>query len=207
MSEIITERLARLERDILRIVKSGAQAIPGEMSEYVKDRMDFTQSKKAKRGRRVLPKNTGNRLRTLYGNLTRALTPGEKGNISKVTTGGSSLVTIEFGFDPTTKVKQGPRMGDLRYGLTHEYGDTIQHPGGTAYRVVKGKARFVSNEKAQAYYAKTGKELPRTKAHSITLPARPFLRPGFNDYMNDPKGYAAFIDQLIVAVRIKLGAQ
>lgn len=205
--EVITERLARLERDILAIVKSGAQTMPGAISAFVLDRMDYTQSKKAKGGRRVLPRNTGNRLRTLYGNLTRALTPGELGNISNVTTGGSKLVTVEFGFDENTKVKQGPRVGDLRYGLTHEYGDTIPHPGGTAYRVVNGKARFVSNEKAQAYYAKTGKQLPRTKAHTITIPARPYLRPGFKDFMDDPKGYAAFMDELVIAVRIKLGAR
>jgi len=196
----MAERLARLERGILGIVKAKAQMMPFAVSAFVLDRIDFTKAKKGKGGVRRLPPNKGDRLRTLYGNLTSALKPGEKGNISDVKIGGQNILNITFGFDPKTQVKQGPRTGDLRYGVLHEYGGTIQHPGGTPYRIVKGKARFVSNEKAAAYFAKTGRELPRTKAHSITMPARPYLRTGLRDYMTDPAGFASFMDDLVKQV-------
>ena len=91
-------------------------------------------------------------------------------------------------------------MGDLRYGLVHELGGTINHPGGTAYRIIKGKAVFVSNEKAAAYFSKTGKELPRTKAHSVRIPKRPFLAPGLAAYMSDPAGFQSLVDGIVVDV-------
>lgn len=202
----IAERLARLDRSILRIVKGSAAQLPFMLSAFVLDRMDFTNPKKGKGGVRRLPPNRGTRLRTLYGNLTRALTPGEKGNVSNVITGGRDLLTIQFGFDPSTQVKQGPRMGDLRYGVLHEYGGTINHPGGTAYFMRKGRPVFVSNAKADAYKTKTGREMPRTKPHSITIPARPYLRPGLRDFMKDPAGYKAFMDELVSQVIDELGA-
>lgn len=202
----IAERLARLDRSILRIVKGGAQQLPFMLSAFVLDRMDFTNPKKGKGGVRRLPPNKGTRLRTLYGNLTRALTPGEKGNINNITPGGRNLLTFKFGFDPLTQVKQGPRTGDLRYGMLHEKGGTIKHPGGTAYRMIKGRAMFVSNEKAQAYFTKNGHELPRTKPHKIKMKKRPFLAPGLRDFMKDPAGYKAFMEDLISQVIDELGA-
>lgn len=199
----IADRLAKLERGILGIVKDAMLTAPNELSAYVLDEMDFTKPKKRKDGSRRLPPNTGSRLRTLYGNLSRAMMPTEnKGNISRLRTDGKTYA-IEFGFDPTFKVQQGPRVGDLRYGLLHEFGGTINHPGGTAYRMVKGRAVFVSNEKAKAYFAKTGKELPRTKAHSVRIPKRPFLAPGLSAYMSDPAGFQSLVDGIVVDV-IKL---
>lgn len=203
----IEERLSRLERDILKIVKAGAQVLPGSISAFVLDRLDPGNPTKRKDGSRRNPPNKGDRLRSLYGNLERALMPGGKGNISEVNFGGRNIVNIKFGFEPTTQVKQGPRTGDLRYGVLHEYGGTIKHPGGTAYFTKDGKTRFVSNDSAAKYFAKTGRELPRTKAHSITMPARPYLRPGIKDFQNDPAGYAELVDELLVQIKIKLGAQ
>lgn len=192
----IAARLARLERGILAAIKETSQNIPEELSIFILDEMDFTSSVKTKTGARKLPKNSGSRLRTLYGNLTRALQPGGKGNVSK-SEFKQGKYTLEFGFDPTTKVTQGPRQGDLRYGLLHEYGGTIPHPGGTPYIVVEGgKAVFVSIGKAQEIEAKTGRKLPVTKPHSITMPARPFLRPGLRQFMNDPNGLAAILREL-----------
>lgn len=195
----IERRLEKLERGIVAIVKDKMQRAAIELSDAVLDQMEFTKPKKRKDGSRRLPKNTGSRLRTLYGNLSRAVTPGEEGNISKVTFDGKAM-RLRFGFDPSTKVTQGPRKGDLRYGVLHEKGGTIAHPGGTAYRIVKGRAVFVSNEKAKAYFTKTGKELPRTKPHSITIPKRPFLKPGIRQYMKDPQGYQALIDEMVAEV-------
>jgi len=64
------------------------------------------------------------------------------------------------------------------YAAIHEFGGTIQHPGGTAYFVKEGGlAVFVNNETAARYASRYGRELPRTKPHSITIPARPYLGP------------------------------
>lgn len=58
------------------------------------------------------------------------------------------------------------------YGAIQELGGTISHPGGTAFFVGSdGLAVFVSNERA------AGKNYPRTKPHTITLPERPYMRP------------------------------
>lgn len=195
----IAARLARLERGILAAVKEASQNIPEDLSVFILEEMDITSkgaARKTSTGAKVLPKNTGNRLRTLYGNLTRALRPGEKGNISK-SEFKQGKYTLEFGFDPTTKVTQGPRQGDLRYGLLHEYGGTIPHPGGTPYIVVEGgKAVFVSIAKAQEIEANTGRKLPVTKPHSITMPARPFLRPGLRKFETDNNGLPAILREL-----------
>lgn len=60
---------------------------------------------------------------------------------------------------------------DVVYAAIHEFGGTINHPGGTAYFLdADGRAAFVSNDDARAAY------LPRTKPHSITIPERAPLR-------------------------------
>lgn len=68
---------------------------------------------------------------------------------------------------------------NLRYARIHEFGGTINHPGGTPYIVVgPGRARFISNERA-AELESQGKTVKRTKRHQITMPARPYMKPGF----------------------------
>lgn len=196
----IAARIARLERGILAAIKDAIQIIPEELSIEILDQMDFTTSVKTKTGGRKLPKNTTSRLRTLYGNLTRALQPGGKGNISNITF-KQGKYNIEFGFDPSTKVTQGPRQGDLRYGMVHEYGGTIPHPGGTPYIIVgPGRAAFISKAKAQEYEAQTGIKPKVTKPHSITMPARPFLRPGLKEFQTNPNGLQAIIKEIENAI-------
>lgn len=60
----------------------------------------------------------------------------------------------------------------------HEFGLTIQHPGGTAYLppAMSEGARFISNAGAAEYEARNGGKLPRTKPHDIPIPERSFLR-------------------------------
>lgn len=54
-------------------------------------------------------------------------------------------------------------------GAVHEFGATINHPGGTPYLIKEdGTAQFVSKDK--------GKKLPKTKPHEIVIPTRSFLR-------------------------------
>lgn len=196
----IAARLARLERGILAAIKDTAQSIPELLSIEILDQMDVVSSVKRPDGSRRLPKNNTNRLRNLYNNLSEALQPGGIGNVSKWEF-KQGKYSLEFGFNPMTKVAQGPRQGDLRYGLLHEYGGTIPHPGGTPYIVVEGgKAVFVSIAKAQEIEAKTGRKLPVTKPHSITMKARPFLRPGLAQFEKDAGGLPAVIRELETAI-------
>lgn len=54
-------------------------------------------------------------------------------------------------------------------GAVHEFGATINHPGGTPYLIKDdGTAQFVSK--------KNGENLPKTKPHQIVVPTRSFLR-------------------------------
>ena len=62
------------------------------------------------------------------------------------------------------------------YARILEYGGTIRHPGGTAYIPLRdGTTRFVSNAAAQ------GHDYPRTRAHSIPIPAHSYMRTGLAD--------------------------
>jgi phage gpG-like protein len=61
--------------------------------------------------------------------------------------------------------------GDVKYAAIHEFGGIIQHPGGTAYMMVAGRATFVSN-----LVAETAAIAGRTRPHAIEMPERSFLR-------------------------------
>jgi phage gpG-like protein len=59
------------------------------------------------------------------------------------------------------------------YARIQEFGGVINHPGGTPYFMRKdGMAVFVSKQGYGAFH-----NLPLTKPHEITLPARPYMRP------------------------------
>lgn len=73
----------------------------------------------------------------------------------------------------------GEKGTKVEYAAVHEFGGTIPHPGGTAYIVTKDGAKFISNARAARF--KNQKSIRRTKAHSITIPARPFLAPAAED--------------------------
>lgn len=66
----------------------------------------------------------------------------------------------------------------IKIAAAHEFGATIKHPGGTAYRTfaVGGtvKAIFVSNKEAKPFDR-------RTAAHTIEIPERPFMRQTFDN--------------------------
>lgn len=53
----------------------------------------------------------------------------------------------------------------------HEFGVHINHPGGTPYKIIDGKATFVRKDSPGA------EKLPVTKPHPIVIPPRPFMRP------------------------------
>jgi len=58
------------------------------------------------------------------------------------------------------------------YSRIQQEGGTINHPGGTPYIILgKGLARFIKKSSVD----KQKKKVKYTKAHKITLPARPYL--------------------------------
>jgi hypothetical protein len=61
-------------------------------------------------------------------------------------------------------------LPNIKVATAHEFGVTIQHPGGTAYIIRDGQAVFISNEAA------VGRDLPRTQPHEIVIPERSFIR-------------------------------
>lgn len=63
---------------------------------------------------------------------------------------------------------------NVEYAKIQEFGGTFTHPGGTAYKIVgPGKAVFVKNSEATS-------DMKRTKPHTVTLPPRPFMKPGLD---------------------------
>lgn len=76
---------------------------------------------------------------------------------------------------PLDKVGQkiyGDGMTIFQIGAVHEYGATINHPGGTKYIMKGGKTQFVSNDYSGPVAGTTG-------PHTITIPQRSFLRVPF----------------------------
>lgn len=59
----------------------------------------------------------------------------------------------------------------LEYARIHEYGGTINHPGGTPYRFIAGRIVFLRK------IIGAGKNTSVTNPHKITIPARPYFRP------------------------------
>jgi hypothetical protein len=76
---------------------------------------------------------------------------------------------VTVGIHKDEGVHDNAEMTMARLGAIHEYGAKVDHPGGTRYVVSKGKARFVNN-------SFTGPVSGITKAHTIIIPERSFLR-------------------------------
>ena len=113
--------------------------------------------------------NTGQgSLRILKGNLFRSFSRGDVNNIYKITSSGT-MFQIEYG-------------SSVKYALIHEYGGTINHPGGTPYIIGEGgKAYFVK----KSYSG--DQKVKYTKAHSIKMPARPYFAPAVNKFKSTDK--------------------
>lgn len=65
---------------------------------------------------------------------------------------------------------KGTALTQAQLAAVHEFGATIEHPGGTPYKIVKGKAVFLAKESA------SGPGVMYTKPHKIRIPQRSFLR-------------------------------
>lgn len=75
----------------------------------------------------------------------------------------------KVGWFPSAKYEDGTPVAYV--AAIQEYGGTFNHPGGTPYKIsADGMVEFVNKNSPGA------DALPVTKAHSITIPPRPFMR-------------------------------
>ena len=105
--------------------------------------------------------NGGNQLRRITGALFKSLGRNDANNIYK-------FIPNEYGFT----IEYGSR---LPYAAIHEYGGTINHPGGTPFFIKGGELIFVNKKNPRAA------KLPKTKPHSIPIPARPYMAPALQE--------------------------
>jgi phage gpG-like protein len=110
--------------------------------------------------------------------LERLVKEKLSGGVLNVRTGAlRSGIHHDIESTPTKVTGSVASSRDVPYAAIHEFGGSINHPGGTAYYIdgKSGIAQFVSNTSAIADL------LPRTKPHVINLPERSFLRSSLRD--------------------------
>lgn len=134
----IQKRLRQAEAIILKRMKTLMDTAPYEMSafvgEFLRDPSDKQGLKKSKKtgNRYYAVPNTTDRLRTLYGNIQRAITPRGKGNISKVEYRNGHFF-LEFGIDTAMTVRAGTRSTTLEYAAINEATRPFIDPGFNKY--------------------------------------------------------------------------
>lgn len=77
--------------------------------------------------------------------------------------------SAKAGWFSTSKYENGTPVAYI--AAIQEYGAHINHPGGTPYKIVDGRAVFVRKD------APGAESLPKTKPHPIVIQPRPFMRP------------------------------
>ena len=158
--------IAQMIRKIPGIVKDAMdpQIIQAELAPLISDNMDEINREP------IYPRAAGaNKLQLVTGALFRAATVYKAAGNKSATTGGGTNFTFQWGVD----------LKVIPYARIHELGGTINHPGGTPYRIIDGRAVFVS--KAQ------GAGLPKTRAHEIEMPARPYITPAMTEFAGGNK--------------------
>lgn len=80
---------------------------------------------------------------------------------------GTLARSITYSRPATDKRNIGP-AANVRYARIHEFGGVIEHPGGQPFLIIDG--RFVPLGKGK-------RGMGVTKPYTITMPARPYLRP------------------------------
>jgi HK97 gp10 family phage protein len=107
-------------------------------------------------GGQIIANDAKERVRKRTGTLSRSLH-------AEVAERTETTVTVEIGTD-------------LEYAAVHEFGGEVPHPGGTPYIVIEGQG---------AVFMKKDGDYPEgtkfTQAHTIPIPAQPYLRPAFDE--------------------------
>lgn len=123
----------------------------------------------------AMPDNVRHSLKGAVTDLTYALQARVKrkltNDVLNVVTGklrdSIAVEVIDSGNSIIGRVFSG---GEVKYAAIHEFGGTINHPGGTPYMSFEGRTFWVSKVKAMNL------NLPVTQPHQITMPERSFLR-------------------------------
>lgn len=138
MSETPNEYLDQLQRLVLSLAKSAVQRVPLEASFVVGEFKQGPQpspglviAKKSKQRYYSVPNKT-KKLRSIYGNIDRAITPGDKGNISNVTIEGGRII-VEMGIDTSVTVQSGNYSKSLAYAVINEKTRPYMTPGLALY--------------------------------------------------------------------------
>lgn len=107
-------------------------------------------------------------LRVASGRLYKSFVKGKEGNVFEIETTEDGMTTLRIG-------------STVPYAAIHEYGGTIANPGGTPYMIVDG---------GRVLFLKKGdpRAIGSTKAHSITMPARPYLGPALARFEKEALG-------------------
>lgn len=166
------------------------QIIQAELAVDISDNMDESNPNP------VYPRNGGDRLQLVTNKLFRAATVYKApGNVSKTTGSGSSF-SFQWGID----------LEVVPYARIHEFGGTINHPGGTPYFIRDGVIRFVRKA--------NGARFPKTKPHPIEIKARPYITPALETFSGgnatidaagftaSPSGFARVINEIYLRLSL-----
>jgi hypothetical protein len=93
---------------------------------------------------------------------------------------GMAVQVGVFGDDSARK-DEGNGISNVRLAAVHEFGATIDHPGGTPYIWGSDGALFLNKSKLGSS-ARSKFNIPVTKAHKIKIPERSFIRGAFDQY-------------------------
>lgn len=126
-SNAIAKALQDLQKAVLPLVKGyllqeGAQMLSIYYQRYLQA---DSKPRKSKSGRRYYAEaNDTDRLRTLYGNIQRALLPDGRntGNITEILVDKNEVI-LSSGIDTDAKVKAGNKVTTLAYAAIHEAED------------------------------------------------------------------------------------
>lgn len=162
-----------------KILKEAQLQVARTISGFVGEHMRFVGQ-----GSAQYP-NTTDQLQTVSGKLYQSLIPKKANSIFRESD-ESGKVVIEYG-------------SSVVYAAIHEYGGSINHPGGTAYMgIPNGKGLVTFLKKAGTYPS----EAKFTKPHKITMPARPYLAPAIEDYKASGQAEVILQEATMKALRI-----
>jgi hypothetical protein len=176
-SNPISDALADLRKAVLPLVKGYLlQEAPQRLQTYYANYLQTEtkpDARSKKTGQRYYSQpNTSSKLRTLYGNIQRALSPDGRfpGNITELDV-KQNKVRLLSGIDFSAKVKAGKRQTTLMYARLHETGEYDPEPGTKRRTKKEGAGEFKK---------------------------RPFLKPGFAEFRKKemPKILEEIADEL-----------
>lgn len=121
MSTDVNKLVAIIVKNIKTLMDTAPKEISAYVGQYLRDPSDQQGLKKSQKTGNLYykEKNTTSRLRTLYGNIQRAITPGRTGNISTVEYRNGHFY-LEFAIDTDARVRAGTKTTTLAYAAMHE---------------------------------------------------------------------------------------